>query len=38
MHLAERAEAKSLPGWRRLPPLKEFRPSLPHKPFQEIAT
>ncbi len=38
MHLAERAEAKSLPGWRRLPPLKEFHPSLPHKPFQEIAT
>ena len=38
MHLAKGAQAKSLPGRRRLPPLKDFHASQPHKPFQRTAT
>ena len=37
MHLARGAEAAALPGWRRLPPLKDFCASQPRKPFRRMA-
>ena len=38
MHLAQGVEAAALPGWRGFPPLKDFYPSQPHRPFQRITT